>query len=252
MSHSESSLQATIEQLVRDALAQVAGASQGSTADAAPAQPTSHDAASSAFANSAVLRDRLITLQSLESLPASVSELRVGLKAIVTPAVLDELKRRKLTLTRVDIARVDSAQVNAVNEQPAMAATATGPSASHQYVLTSHDAVRDAALVRQLALRGVAAELLELEKFDGLPQGAVAVMASELPAMDVDRLGRGEGLVAVAIDHLDLIQRVTAAMTPQVWVLDTQRLTFSGLVTMAVRCLRAASVDSTPAGRKPR
>lgn len=67
----------------------------GSAATQAPASASSQPAASEL-----TLSERLVTLETLRGRLGGVSLLRVGAKAIVTPAVVDHLKDKQVQLVR--------------------------------------------------------------------------------------------------------------------------------------------------------
>jgi hypothetical protein len=58
--------------------------------------------ARAAAANELRLEDRVVTLRSIEGRLSDVTRLVVGPRAIVTPAVKDELKQRKVELIMAD------------------------------------------------------------------------------------------------------------------------------------------------------
>ncbi|MDO4576375.1 MAG: hypothetical protein Q4D98_14300 [Planctomycetia bacterium] len=100
-----------IEQIVRGIVNRVAtGASQGEVAPTrvpvpvpAPVPTPVPQPVPSAkrSTDTFLLEKRVVTLRDVERLPLSVRRLGIPVNALVTPAVLDELSERKITLVRV-------------------------------------------------------------------------------------------------------------------------------------------------------
>ncbi len=70
-----------------------------------------------------ILRDRVVTLATLEGKLSGKKKLRVHPRAIVTPAVTDELRRIKVELVRDAL----TARSNSTAGNNAMASAITGP-----------------------------------------------------------------------------------------------------------------------------
>jgi hypothetical protein len=81
--------QADVERIVVEVIRRLR-AMEASAAPAAPA-PVGHDL---------VLTERVITMQTIDGRLAGVQRLLVPPKAVVTPAVRDELKKQKIELVR--------------------------------------------------------------------------------------------------------------------------------------------------------
>jgi hypothetical protein len=111
---------------------------------------------------------------------------------------------------------------------------------------------RAVALCRQLAARGLAAETAAFSELESTADDRPCLLLSELPARDCDHCARQLNRLAATTDSLEMAQRIGGEMRPQVWVLDTARLTFSALTAVAERCLRISAQPPPTPRRKPR
>ena len=81
--------QADVERIVAEVIRRLRGMASSPVGDAPPA--VGHDL---------ILTERVITLRTLEGRLGGVQRLLVPAKAVVTPAVKDELKQHKIELVR--------------------------------------------------------------------------------------------------------------------------------------------------------
>ncbi|XZE52241.1 hypothetical protein SH139x_003926 [Planctomycetaceae bacterium SH139] len=246
-------LQALITRLVRDALRAASSAGTGN-ADNEKDSPSSvsTEAARSQAANqlTASLPERVISLRELENLPAETKQVRVATAAVITPAAADELRRRGIAIERGAVASVANQSIKVEN------ATSGQPSAEETslwgYISDADGTSRATAVAKQLTLRGLPVSVADSQQLPSLlVAGALGILLSPLPAVDVDRWGRELGMVTAAVDSPQHVLRIAAAMAPQVWVLDTERLTLSAIVAVAAVCLRTGRGQSGLSGGQP-
>ena len=151
---------------------------------------------------------KLVTLDTLQRLGTS-GEIHLAPSCVVTPAAEEEAKRRGIQLVHAKTAHSNETASSATDE----------PSGHH-----------DDALLRQLALRGVA-----------LPADADVVW-TRTPAAEVCR-HCACGKRAVMITAYADVDRFAAEISPQVWVLDAERLSLVAATNIAVRIARRATTD---------
>jgi len=240
-------LQALITRLVRDAL-QAASSADVNNVDSLPADSSPADSLPATC--TASLPQRVISLRELDNLPAETKQLRIVTAAVITPAAADELRRRGITVARGAAEPVanQSIEVESVTpgQRPAEAISPWG------YVSDVEGTSRAAAVAKQLTLRGLPVNVAESQKLPSLlGAGAVGILLSPLPAVDVDRWGRELGMVTAAVDSPQQALRIAAGMSPQIWVLDTERLTLSAIVAVAGVCLRTGRGQSGLPGGQP-
>lgn len=92
-----------VENLVREVLRQltaVSSAAPGSTAVASPKPPVETPRTAPIPSGTAVVRDSLVTLASIEDRLTGITRMVVSSRAIVTPAVVDELRKRGISIVR--------------------------------------------------------------------------------------------------------------------------------------------------------
>ena len=177
-----------------------------------------------------VLSDHVISTKVLDLVPRNTSVIRIGSKAVVTPAAKDWLRHHKIQTVRIDKA-----------QQASMGLSGQVPSALNITLVDTAVPERGLALQRQLSLRGLAVEANELDSLRRNCQAnprAFGLIVSALPAIDVDWAGRCHAMRAAVVDSVDLVRRTFSRFRPQVWVLDAERLTLSGLVAVAETCIR--------------
>lgn len=216
-------LEAVIRRLVGDALRQAtpdAGGADAGGADAGgAAQPKEVGTHS--------LSDPVVSLGVLERLPDGVHQVEIAPRAVVTPAAADRLREQEIRVLRGNRAdgRTTSAGFSAA--------------AASQWIADADHPERAAGYLRQLVHRGVAARAMQLPLSDGAT-GSVGVVIAEIPAVHVDHFARVGSLPAAAVSSLSDVGKIAAAMTPAVWVLDGDRLSFSGRIAVAAECFRVS------------
>lgn len=221
-------LESLVRRLVVEALRQTSNTSTDS-AIAPPGPPATH-----------VLGEAVISLGVLESLPEGVRQVEIAPRAVITPAAADRLREQ-----RISVMRGSSAKSLATASIPA-GSTSTGPAAgdvssaaSLAWIADADHPERAAAYVRQLAHRGTTATAANLP-LGSQRTGSVGVVLAEVPAVHVDQLARIEGRSAVAVASLSDVSKIAAVMAPAVWVLDSDRLSFSGRIAVAAECFRVS------------
>jgi hypothetical protein len=182
-----------------------------------------------------------LTLATVDALPQSVRRIRVSAKTVVTPAVKDWLKQRGILLERCASGKQATAPMVHVLAGVELV------------IADAEDGDRAVACQRQLALRGQKVDAVKVDQLVSRLQANPslrAVLLSSLPALEVDRLCREASLCTVAVDSLALVSRIAARMAPRVWVIDSQQLTLSAMVSVAQACYTAsrASLDGQQKG----
>lgn len=145
---------------------------------------------------------KLVTLETLRSLGSS-AELRLTASAVVTPAAKEEARRRGIRL------------VTATSE----------PAAEHSVPATADGEFADDLLTAQLNRRGVT-----------LPDG-VDVVWTQTPAVAVCQ-HCSAGKRAVMVTTYADVDRFFAELSPQVWILDAERLSLVAATNVATRIAR--------------
>jgi hypothetical protein len=182
--------------------------------------------------------EKLISLETLAAIPAGARTLRIAPHAVLTPSAREELKARGIA---VQHAAADAPQ----HASPT-------PGVASAMVCDRLVPERAVALCRQLATRGLAAETFAFSELESTAGDHLCLLLSELPARDCDHCARQLNRLAATTDSLEMAQRIGGEMRPQVWVLDTARLTFSALTAVAERCLRISAQPPPTPRRKPR
>lgn len=178
------------------------------------------------------LSEPVISAKLLEDLKVKSSVLQIGTKAVVTPAARDWLRQNSIRIERQTI------------EQPTR---------SHGETRTPTNAVGDVlladvgkdqranALARQLSFRGLTVATSDLDSLlrnCQVDNNRMGLVISKLPAIEQDLVSRVHSMRAAAADSVELVRRISGQFSPQVWVLDAERLTLSGLVAVAETCIR--------------
>jgi hypothetical protein len=181
-----------------------------------------------------VLSDHVISTKVLDSVPSNTSVICIGPKAVVTPAAKDWLRHRKIQAVRIDKA-----------QQVSIGLGGQTPSPPNITLVDTAVPERGLALQRQLSLRGLVVDANELESLRRNCQAnprTFGLIVSALPAIDVDWAGRCHAMRAAVVDSVESVRRTASRFQPQIWVLDADRLTLSGLVSVAETCIRTTEV----------
>lgn len=219
-------LEAVVRRLVVEALRSSASDNGGAPAGAAaqPTEPATHS-----------LSDAVISLGVLETLPEGVRQVQITPRAVLTPAAADLLREQQIRVLRGSFA-----------DSPSPGSPSPGPDAAAlRWIADADFPDRTAAYLRQLAQRGLTTTAAQLPlPPKQLPAGSVGVVIAEVPALHVDQFARVASLPAAAVGSLSDVGKIAAVMTPVVWVLDGDRLSFSGRIAVAIECFRISRFAS--------
>ena len=139
------------------------------------------------------VNERLVTLDTLHNQLAGIETVVVSPRAIVTPAVVDDLKDRGVTLTR--------SGKNGSHRSVAAAKTRSREQSARARVFVTVDGVDVAALQRQCGVRALVAacqdqKLAQQRAFDVISQGQPVVLITESPSSAVVAANRNERIRA--------------------------------------------------------
>jgi hypothetical protein len=162
---------------------------------------------------------QVITLDDLKAIPASAKSIRVGLRAVITPSVRDELKSRGISVAK---------SAKATGSKPSAEVRRQLP---FRRVNLQHDETVELtlfdALQKQVAARGI--RLCD--------QAGVTAILSDRPATVVYQ-SIAANTSAVAINRIDDIARFNRDLRPTVLVLDVHHLPLVSLVNAVVQIAR--------------
>lgn len=161
---------------------------------------------------------RVITLEDLKSIPTSAKTIRVVPRAVLTPAVVDELKLRGINVSKAESqATKPSAEVRA--------------KLPFRRVNLQHDESIDAdlfdAVEKQVSSRGIRV----------CDQAGVTAILSKRPATVVYQ-SIASNTSAVAVNRVDDVVRFKNELRPTVFVLDVHHLHTIALVDAVVSIAR--------------
>lgn len=185
------------------------------------------------------LNQRVIAVADIERLEAGAKILLAAPGVVITPAALDEIRRRGLRMQRTeqgDLAGLPSSQ------QPAAATQVV------VCIADSDQPTRATAWQRQLSLRGLQTDIIAMEEIQRRLQadaGQQAIIFSRLPAVLVCRFCRCAEIRAASITAASEVSRIQGAMRPNLWVLDTERLSFTNAIATAMQCARLRPLGKT-------
>lgn len=234
---SEQTLEATVARLVAEAL-RACGADLTkckplpATKIVTPSVPQKTSAPLAAL----TIEDKVISLKTVESLPKLEPIITVRSSAVITPAAEDYLKQKKVTIQRAGLDAVS----------PRNASDSVSVPTDGIRICDNEMPGRAEAIKRQLSLRGLQ---VACENFEDLARSissdsGLGIVVSSLPTIEIDLLSRVHNLRVAAADSIESVRRLRGRFTPQAWVLDSQRLTLSGLVSVADACIRQQASGS--------
>lgn len=162
---------------------------------------------------SAALTGKIITSRTIQELSKQTSQIFVSPTAIITPSARDDARSRNIEIQRTvqlpEGQQPDQQKIEIIDyAQPERAQT----------------------VKQQLAFRGIT-------------NGTGKIVLTETPAKEVHFQCARNNEVAVMIRSFDDIQRFSDEITPTVWVLDMQRLTFSAMVNAVAQISKTRRVD---------
>lgn len=215
-----SELEAVVRRLVLDALRQSTPSPRGA---AQPMEIGTH-----------AISNPVVSLGVLEALPEGVRQVEIAPRAVLTPAAADLLREQEIRVVRGKTARPQGTSADPLPE------TAMG------WIADADDPERAAAYVRQLAHRGLTTRAEQLP-VGRAPVRPVGVVIAAVPAVHVDHFARVASLPSAAVGSIGEVGKIAAVMKPAVWVLDGDRLSFSGRIAVAAECFRLSppTSDST-------
>ncbi len=162
---------------------------------------------------SAALPEKIITSRTIQELSKQTSQIFVSPTAIITPSARDDARSRNIEIQRT----VQLPEGQQPDQQKIEIIDYAQPERAH-------------AVKQQLAFRGIT-------------NGTGKIVLTETPAKEVHFQCARNNEVAVMIGSFDDIQRFSDEITPTVWVLDMQRLTFSAVVNAVAQISKTRRVD---------
>jgi len=161
----------------------------------------------------------VISLADVEGKLTNVTALAVGPRAVVTPAVRDLLRQRKIELVRDEaVARRTGSNDVATKPNIAVAVAAKSYAAGRLVERIR----RDGYAVQQLAQAGLAAAVRELGD-EAAKGGTRGLLITEDADLAVIALNRTRGVRAIAGEDVAATARATGAVGANVLVVDPQR-----------------------------
>ena len=162
---------------------------------------------------SAALTEKIITSRTIQELSKQTSQIFISPTAIITPAARDDARSRNIEIQRT----VPLPEGQQSDQQKIEIIDYAQPE-------------RAQAVKKQLAIRGIT-------------HGTGKIILTETPAKEVHFQCARNNEVAVMIGAFDDIKRFSDEITPTVWILDTQRLTFSAMVNTVAQISKTRRVD---------
>jgi hypothetical protein len=198
---------AKIAEIVQQVLARLDASSQKEKAlSASPSKDKQRT-------TSAAITEKIITSRTIQEQSELTSQIFVSATAIVTPAARDDARSRNIQIQHC---------VQLPDKQQ--------PDQQQIRIIDYADPDRANAVTQQLAIRGITT-------------GTSKIVLTETPAKEVHFQCSRNNEVAVMIGSFNDIQRFSDEITPTVWVLDMQRLTFSAVVNAAAQISKTRRVD---------
>ena len=162
---------------------------------------------------SAALTEKIITSRTIQELSNQTSQIFVSPTAIITPSARDDARSRNI-------------EIQCTVQLP----EGQQPDQQKIEIIDHAQPERAQAVKQQLAFRGIT-------------HGTGKIVLTETPAKEVHFQCARNNEVAVMIGSFDDIQRFSDEITPTVWVLDMQRLTFSAVVNAVAQISKTRRVD---------
>ena len=162
---------------------------------------------------SAALTEKIVTSRTIQGLSKKTFQIFVSPTAIITPSARDDARNRNIEIQRT----VQLPQGQQPDQQ--------------KIEIIDHAQPDRAQAVRQQLV------------FRGITTGTGKIVLTETPAKEVHFQCAKNNEVAVMIGSYNDIQRFSDEITPTVWVLDMQRLTFSAVVNTVAQISKTRRVN---------
>ena len=196
-----------IDEIVRQVLARLNSTAETSYSTQTATSTTQNQT------TSAALTEKIITSRRIHELSKKTSQIFVSPTAIITPSARDDARSRNIEIQRT----VQLPEGQQTDQQKIEIIDYAQPERAH-------------AVKQQLAFRGIT-------------NGTGKIVLTETPAKEVHFQCARNNEVAVMIGSFNDIQRFSDEITPTVWVLDMQRLTFSAVVNAVAQISKTRRVD---------
>ena len=169
----------------------------------------------------------LVTLEQVTGQLVGIQVVEIPRKSVVTPAVVDELKQR-----RVKLKRIDSQSSNPTNRQRTLLVVAPKGKLlaplSGATVVESADADTD--------LKAIAAHLAQFDsdhQVEGVPQVAGVIWCSPQPFAAVSATRTLTQLTVVRLASLAELEQAVAECQPNVLVIDSRHWSYAATANLA-------------------
>ncbi len=156
-----------------------------------------------------VIEEKVISVHLIDELPETTSQLFVRSDAVITPAAIDEVKRRQIEINRTADDHNSKSSVEKITGR----------------IIDARQPKRAVAVAAQLKSRGL--ERLQHQ-----------IILSDKPAQDLHQLISEQGEVAAVAGSLEEISRFSKELAVTTWVLDMKRLNLTAAVNVAARIAR--------------
>lgn len=189
--------------------------------------------------------ERLVTTHTLEGRLAGMRSVRVGQRAVVTPAVIDMLRQAQIQLVRGTASPAAPARASSTSPsstgavQPAATAPAAGrrsnPSAAIAPTLVCGSALWFGSLHRHLCPKQASVEECSDDRAPALTErhlaggGRRAVWLTSAPFAAAAAAGRNSSAVAVQLPSLAELAAALDQAQPQLLIVDAPRWTVAGI-----------------------
>lgn len=200
-----------IERIVRDVMSRLAGERPAAAKEAETPKQVETPKPAVPAVNELVLEAKVVTLAEVQGRLVGIKQLNVTERAVVTPAVRDLLREKKVGLVR----RAAGAQASGIATGRVIVVAATDAKAAVGSLV--RDLRSQGCKVEELAQAGLVAAVRELGD-EVAKSGAVGLLVCEEPEAALIALNRRSGLRAVGGDDVAAIERAAKAVGANAFV----------------------------------
>jgi len=222
-----------IERIVRDVMSRLA-----SERPAAEKKDTEKKEAATPPANELSLDVRVVSLAEVQGRLSDIARVSVAERAIVTPAVRDLLREKKVGLVR----RAAGVKIAGASVARTIVVAAAGTKADVGGLV--RDLRSEGCKVEQLAQAGLVGAVRELGD-EVAKSGAVGLLITEEPEAALIALNRRSGVRAVGGDDLAAIDRAAKAVGANAFVVRGSKLSGMQIKRWLVPAARQATSAPT-------
>lgn len=209
---------------------------------AAPVVPPKEPAPAASPLSTFTFPGKLVTLESLHGHLAGITEVKVQTRAIVTPAVNDELRKRGIRLSR-------SASASLTSNKTVVSKLVVANHVSPELAKRSQHLLSSASLAYEVVEAATTPKLVDVARelaFRVTSGRKLGLFITTQPAVASSVLQKMMGVRACLLSDIAALQEALATLAPNILVADARKLDRQTFVSLVGQFVAAGYRDCPP------